>query len=635
VLLLAVACEHAASDVASGQVSDTSAEKRPVASAASAATTVPADTAGAVWLQRAAAHPQIASWLYLRAAAVTRDSAQRRALYERVALPVARARIPWVEAAARESFGDTLGALNAYSKLPAPITVLRLRAAVYPASRDSVRAQLVSLIESSSSASAVREAAGVFDALSDKPTQAELLSIARAATRVGWWARAKQAYSSVPHSALNTSDRFAFATVLARLNSDAQAAKMYATIKTPASLAAAARYQRARAMLANGDVSGARTVLHSLSQGADTSSAAALALLADLATDRNDDTGARATLLALVRRFPHTRFAPAARFDAALIALILENPASAAKEFQSLATANSPYALAAEYWLGRSHEAVGDSAAARAAWGRVLHTDSTSYYASLAARRLGVTSMHSESAAVGFPHVAKVDSALIRVSLLRHLGLSQEARYENDEMYRAALGDSTRLLATAAAFAGTDQAARAIALGRTALNRVGSTPDIWRLIYPVAARDTIVDASRKAGLDPALVAALIRQESNFNPGALSPAGARGLMQVMPSVGRSVAGSIGIKPWSPSLLYDPGINIEIGVRHLAPLVRQQPDIARTLAAYNAGASRVTKWAGKRGAADPEIFTERIPFSETRDYVKSVLRNREFYRVLYAW
>jgi soluble lytic murein transglycosylase len=155
------------------------------------------------------------------------------------------------------------------------------------------------------------------------------------------------------------------------------------------------------------------------------------------------------------------------------------------------------------------------------------------------------------------------------------------------------------------------------------------------LIYPVTARDTIVAESRKAGVEPALIAGLIRQESSFNPRATSPAGARGLMQVMPSVGQSIAPSAGISDWNPAMLYDPGVNIELGIRHLAPLLRGQPNVARSLAAYNAGGSRVARWSTRRGAEDPEIFTERIPFQETRDYVKSVLRNREFYQALYSW
>lgn len=615
-LLLAVACEHADSDVAHGQA------------------TAAADTTANVWLARARAEPDIASWLYLRAASATPDSAARRDLYTRVQLPLARERIPWVEAAALEHFGDTLSALKAYKALPAPVTVLRLRAATGAAVRDSVRTDLVAFI-SSASGDAVREATALFDKLFTDPRPDEQLAIARAAARAGLWSRARSGFEASNDAALTQSDRFSFGTALSRTNADKRAAQMYGTIRSPASLANAARYQQARALLAAGDGTGARAALRALSRGSDTSAAAALTLIADLQTDDGDDAGSRRTLLGLIKRFPSTRFAAPAEFNAAMVALILGQTSSAVKEFSTLAKSSSGDASAGAYWLGRARNKAGDTAAARDAWRSVIKRDSTSYYASLAATRLGVQNMHSSQTGAGFPRVASVDSAVRRVSLLRKFGMSSEAQMENDRLFRDARSDDALLLATASAFSGTDQSARAIALGRYALSRVGSTPDVWRLIYPVAARDTIVAESRKAELDPALVAGLIRQESNFNPGARSAAGARGLMQVMPAVGKSIAPSAGIDKWDPALLYDPGINIEIGIRHLAPLLKSQPDIARSLAAYNAGGSRVARWSTKRGADDPEIFTERIPFSETRDYVKSVLRNREFYRALYAW
>lgn len=615
-LLLAVACEHADSGVARGQTTT--------------------DTTAAVWLARAQAQPDIASWLFLRAAGASADSNMRKALYARVQLLLARERIPWVEAAAREHFADTLGALKAYSALPAPITVFRLRASTGVAARDSVRAPLLAFISASASGDAVREATALFDKLYTSSTPSEQLAIARSAARVGWWARSRADFDANSLQTLSTADRFSFATSLARTDGAKRAAEVFATVDSPAPLAAAARYQGALALLNSGDGSGARASLRALATTlSDTSGAAALSLLADLQTDDGDDAGSRQTLLTLVRRFPKTRFAAPARFNAAMVALILGETTAAAQELAALATSSSGDALSAEYWLGRARETAGNKAGARTAWVEVLHRDSTSYYAALAAARLGVKSMRSSTAAAAFPRVVSVDSALVRVSLLRQFGMSAEAQMENDRLYKAATTDSTRLLATASAFSATDQAARAIALGREALTRFGSTPDVWRLIYPVAARDTIVAESRRADMDPALVAGLIRQESSFNPRATSPAGARGLMQVMPAVGQSIAPTAGITSWNPALLYDPGVNIEIGIRHLAPLLRSQSNVARSLAAYNAGGSRVARWSAKRGADDAEIFTERIPFSETRDYVKSVLRNREFYRVLYAW
>jgi soluble lytic murein transglycosylase len=83
-----------------------------------------------------------------------------------------------------------------------------------------------------------------------------------------------------------------------------------------------------------------------------------------------------------------------------------------------------------------------------------------------------------------------------------------------------------------------------------------------------------------------------------------------------------------------LLYQPDVNIQLGVAHLAANLQQYPDPVYALAAYNAGGSRVARWRQKRGTDDPELFIERIPYTETRDYVRIVTRNRDLYRALYG-
>jgi soluble lytic murein transglycosylase len=88
-------------------------------------------------------------------------------------------------------------------------------------------------------------------------------------------------------------------------------------------------------------------------------------------------------------------------------------------------------------------------------------------------------------------------------------------------------------------------------------------------------------------------------------------------------------------WSPSLLFDPDVNLQLGTTHLAAATRQYSDVVKVLAAYNAGNSRVERWSAKASASkDPETFAEQIPFVETRDYVRIVQRNAEMYRVLYG-
>ncbi len=145
----------------------------------------------------------------------------------------------------------------------------------------------------------------------------------------------------------------------------------------------------------------------------------------------------------------------------------------------------------------------------------------------------------------------------------------------------------------------------------------------------------MVAEAKGEGLGPGFVAALIRQESLFDPGATSGAGARGLMQVMPELGTAVARSRGLPEWDPVLLWQPDVSLAIGTVHLAELVARYGETVRVLAAYNAGISRVERWAGKNGMDDVEMFAERIPFVETRDYVRIVQRNRDLYRVLYGW
>jgi soluble lytic murein transglycosylase len=193
------------------------------------------------------------------------------------------------------------------------------------------------------------------------------------------------------------------------------------------------------------------------------------------------------------------------------------------------------------------------------------------------------------------------------------------------------------MLATANAFRERDKASRAIRLASRALGK-GAPADArtYRLLYPLTHRGPILAESEAHDVPPDLAAALIRQESMFTPSATSGAGARGLMQVMPEVGRAVARSLAFPVWDPVLLYQADVNVQLGMAHLGELSERYPDApAKVLAAYNAGVSRVERWSDKRGTADPEIFVERIPYVETRGYVRIIRRNLDFYRALYDW
>lgn len=156
----------------------------------------------------------------------------------------------------------------------------------------------------------------------------------------------------------------------------------------------------------------------------------------------------------------------------------------------------------------------------------------------------------------------------------------------------------------------------------------------WQLAFPLAYRQPLETYSRNQGLDPFLVAALIRQESEFDPKAVSSARAYGLTQVLPSTGRQLGRRLGLSTITPSMLTNPEINLKLGTAYLRTLLDQHGGRwERTLAAYNAGKTRVDQWETWGQFREPAEFIETIPFTETRDYVQIVLRNADIYRHIY--
>lgn len=598
------------------------------------------DQARVAYVDAANKLPQLADWFYLRAAGVTADSTQRAAYFAKVRSDVARARIPVTDAIARERTHDLPGAIRAYTAAGERLDALRLR--VNPpsddASRAAARGDLLAFISNAPNSADARQAIDLFDKVFTATTAGEELAIARAASKAGLPERAAKGFAKAPGLG-DASDNFAYGSVLFRLRRYADAANQFARVRAPAGLAAAAQYQRARAQIAQGSTDAGRTTLRAITTAypRDTSSASALLLLADLATDDNRDQDARQALLNLLKRFPTGRHAAIARFRAGMISYIAGDRKSAIAEFDSLYArdSNSTDALASLYWAGRSYLAAGDKAKAKDRWRTIIKNEPLSYYAVMAAKRLDTVLVSPDRSPPNYARIPAVDSTFNRIVALKDLGMDVEAGFENDRLFRDALRDQRWMVATAHALAGTDQSSRSIALGKKALEDIGYSAENFRLYFPVLERETLISSSKQNGLDPALVAAVIRQESNFNPLATSPAGARGLMQLMPSVGQTLAAEKGIGPWNPDLLYQPDVSIKLGTAHLSTLVRKYPEISKSLAAYNAGESRVEKWSTKAGANDPEVFTERIPFVETRDYVRTILRNRAYYQALYPW
>jgi soluble lytic murein transglycosylase len=156
----------------------------------------------------------------------------------------------------------------------------------------------------------------------------------------------------------------------------------------------------------------------------------------------------------------------------------------------------------------------------------------------------------------------------------------------------------------------------------------------WEGLFPKPYWYDLKRFSASRGLDPYLVASLIRQESEFNPNAVSRANAVGLMQLLPKVGSAVARQESLRHFTTSQLFTPAINLQLGTRYFRSDVDKFGAVEYALAAYNAGTDRVDEWLAAGKYRDPQEFVESIPFTETREYVQAILRNANLYRQLYG-
>ncbi len=290
----------------------------------------------------------------------------------------------------------------------------------------------------------------------------------------------------------------------------------------------------------------------------------------------------------------------------------------------------------AGYWGAHAAEALGDTTAARRMRTRIREESPLSYYAFLSAETGGTTFAPDLPEGPPLPDPEWLSRDLEILALLEKAGLEEAADAHVAAMREAAAESDEHLLRLAVALHEAGRTLDGIRLGLD-LRRDGRPWDLTlvRVVYPFPFRELVTSRARELGLDPYLLAGLIRQESAFVPDIVSPAGAIGLTQVMPATGRQLAGAVGPRGFTTEMLETPELNVHLGTRFLSDLFRRyDADIPLVLSAYNAGPTRANRWRRLPEAEDPHRFTERIPFAETRGYVKAVTRNRALYRWLYG-
>jgi len=314
---------------------------------------------------------------------------------------------------------------------------------------------------------------------------------------------------------------------------------------------------------------------------------------------------------------------------------------------------------AALYYLGKLSEKGKNYAAARRYYSELI-ARFPNYYHSVLAREelkkpalagagrdetaekfLAAVEFAERDQAPSFAADPETNTRLRRGRLLAQAGLD---RWAESEMRFGARNGANRwvlameLAATAAARGAHAQALRYIkgtAPGYLYLPREAAPEKFWRLAFPFPYRAEITQYARSRNLDPYLVAALIRQESEFDPVVVSRAGAIGLMQIMPPTGRQLARQLRLGISTNARLRQPLFNLNLGTYYLRKLLDQKNGaLEETLAGYNGGASRVVRWRTWGDFTEPSEFVETIPFSETRNYVQIILRNKDVYEWLYA-
>ena len=419
----------------------------------------------------------------------------------------------------------------------------------------------------------------------------------------------------------------------------------------PAAIEAAARDRLGHLYWRADDTENARRQFELLATEFPNSDFAPEALLA-IGKSYDDDHSydvARTTFERVLAHYPDSDQAEQARFLIPWSYFMTGRYADAARSFSTMeARANSAADRdMSSYWLARSIAMNGDRAGADAIYRRLAASTASNYYPALAAMRIGAAPPASVAPELAFdqfdvPAVTEPAARfhLDRALALRGLGLSQ---LETGELHAlepiAGLNTSIRnylLGAMQAAGAWYDALVTA-----TRLQKDGhlSAAASERIRYPMAFPDLIVPTARHAQVPPYLVLSLTRQESLFDPDARSGSDARGLMQLLPSTAARMASANGASganatTYDDSELYDPAVNVRLGVTYLSKLLAMYGgNHFKAVAAYNAGEHAVDRW-NEQNADPDDVWVENIGFRETRDYVKKVIGGLREYEILYG-
>ena len=361
------------------------------------------------------------------------------------------------------------------------------------------------------------------------------------------------------------------------------------------------------------------------------------------------------------QRFPNSPHAHYSHWKAAWLSLRQGRTAEAKTLFEQQIALypDSSEVPAALYWRARLAEEDGDPTMASAFYQKITDRFRNYYYGPLARERAAKLKVAGNTANDDPPHYAILD----RIPPLNAAPIANDSAPEDNLRVQKAkllengglLDFAVRELKAAAeeekggSWLPAETARMYIDVGRYdiavetmkravpsyfAVDLSALPRSYWEALFPKAYWTDLKRFSSANALDPYMVASLIRQESEFNPNAVSNKNALGLMQLLPRVGKGVAKQEKLKHFSTQQLFTPAINLQLGTRYFRSMVDQFGGFEYALAAYNAGDDRVKDWQAAGKYRDIQEFVESIPFTETREYVQAIMRNANVYRQLYG-
>jgi soluble lytic murein transglycosylase len=619
--------------------------------------------AAAAWEEAADALPQIADWIHAFAAgtaALAGDTAAVRKRLGRAGGDLAREWAWRAEPRARRNAGDRAGAVAAATRAAERLSSQHRRAAAWTmvgqlhqerGNRAGARSAFLRAIEAADGTSSAIDAARALSGLPGITPEDQLL-IGRLYIRHGNLPRGiagLTAYLESDHGSPAQREQVQYEMADAYFRSGDHGRAESALLAVAASVsdpgvAADALYTAARAQYRAGRADAARVTLRRVIRDHERQPAAARAafLAADLYHDEHELERAVPLYQHAILSEPRSPEAAVARMRIGGIDFAAGRFDSALDHFQQYRAATQPDERSygqATFWTGMALLRLGRTAEAQALFREVRGIDPFAWYGGLAAAQLGddIWQLRLDHPP---PPNSRFDPlvlrALARVDLLKSAGWQDAAAFEMERVRRHFAHFDGALYVLAEELNARGFINEGVALGRDIYRREGAwNTRLLRIVYPFPFRDIILAEAREQRVDPFLVVALIRQESMFNPRAQSFAGAMGLMQVMPRTGQGLARTLGVPRFQPDMLFQPDLNVAFGVRYLAEQLNVYGNrLDVVLAAYNAGPGRVGRWQRFPEYREPLLFGERIPFDETRNYVRIVQNNRRIYAALYA-